>query len=204
MRLYKKTDAETTTDFLKEYFTTSFLFCSWFSDQGPHLCNKVMQTLASSLGVRHRFSTEYAPWSNGTVESVCNEVLRVIHAFNSETLTLEADWPEYVPATQSIINNAPSRRLGGRAPITVHTSMPSGNPLTVALTECKIQGVEKTDQARVLQRLNIDKLLESLDKMHKDVDQTLSARGNRLLSVTTLRRMWSPTSLPLETTSLSL
>ncbi len=53
--------------------------------------------------------------------------------------------------------------------------MPSGNPLTVALTDCNIQGVETTDYARILQRLNIDKLLESLDEMHKDVDQTLSA-----------------------------
>ncbi len=53
--------------------------------------------------------------------------------------------------------------------------MPSGNPLTVALTDCNIQDVETTDQARLLQKLNINKLLESLDKMHKDVDTTLSA-----------------------------
>ncbi len=53
--------------------------------------------------------------------------------------------------------------------------MPSGNPLTVALTDCNFQGVETIDQARILQKLNIDKRLESLDKMHKDVDQTLSA-----------------------------
>ncbi len=35
--------------------------------------------------------------------------------------------------------------------------------------------METIDQARILQKLNIDKLLESPDKMHKDVDQTLSA-----------------------------
>ncbi len=75
----------------------------------------------SSLGVKQRFSTVYAPWSNGTVESVCKEVLRVMHAFNSETRTPEADWPTTVQAIQSIINNSPSRRLGGRAPITVQT-----------------------------------------------------------------------------------
>ncbi len=45
----------------------------------------------------------------------------------------------------------------------------------MALTDCNVQGVETTDQARILQKLNIDKLLESLNKMHKDVDQTLSA-----------------------------
>ncbi len=131
---------------MNEYFTTFIPVLEWFSDQGPHFCNKVMQNLASSFGVKHRFSTVYAPWSNGTVESDFKEVLRVMHAFNSETLTPEADWPDSVPAIQSIINNSPSRRLGGRAPITVHTGMPSGNPLTVALTDCNIQDVETTDQ----------------------------------------------------------
>ncbi len=99
----------------------------------------------------------------------------MMHAFNSETLTPEADWPKSVPAIQSIINNSPSRRHCGRAQITVHTGMPSGNPLTVALTDRNIQGVQTTDQAMILQTLNIEKLLESLDKMHKDVDQTLFA-----------------------------
>ncbi len=134
-----------------------------------------MQTLASSLGAKHRFSTVYAPWSNGTVESVCKEVLRVIHAFNSETLTPEADWPSSVPAIQSIISNSRSRRLGGRAPITAHTAMPSGKPLTVALTDCNIKGAETIDQARILQKLNIDKFLKSLGKMRKNVVQTFSA-----------------------------
>ncbi len=64
--------------------------------------------------------------------------------------------------------------------------------------------METTDQARILQKLNINKLLESLDKMHKDVDMTLSATRKWPLSATTLRRMRFPTSLPLETTSLSL
>ncbi len=44
----------------------------------------------------------------------------------------------------------------------------------MALTDCNIEDVETTDQARILQKLNINKLLESLDKMHKDVDMTLS------------------------------
>ncbi len=45
---------------------------------------------------------------NGTVESVCKEVLRVTHAFNPETRTREADWPTTVQEIQSIINNSPS------------------------------------------------------------------------------------------------
>ena len=55
-----------------------------------------MEIFASNLGAKHRFSTAYAPWSNGTVEAVRKEVLRVMRAFNSETRTPESDWPESV------------------------------------------------------------------------------------------------------------
>ena len=68
-----------------------------------------MEILASTLGARHRFSTAYVPWSNGTVESFCKEVLRVLHALSTEMRVPETDWPSVVPALQSIINNSPSR-----------------------------------------------------------------------------------------------
>ena len=97
-----------------------------------------------------------------------------MHAFNSETRTPEADWPKSVQAIQSIINNSPSRRLGGRSPITVHTGMPSGNPLTVALTQCSTQDISSIDEVKLLQELKMDELHESLDKMHKAVGETLS------------------------------
>ncbi len=93
-----------------------------------------------------------------------------MHAFNSEILTPEADWPKSVPVIQSIIKNSPSRRLCGRAPIAVHTGMPSGNSLAVALTDCNTEGVESIGQARLQQKLSTDELLESLDRMHEDVD----------------------------------
>ncbi len=135
---------------LMEYFSTFLPVLEWFSDQGTHFCNKGMQKLSASLGVKHRFSTVYAPWSNVTIESVCKEVLRAMHAFNSETRTREADWPTNVQAMQSIINNSPSSRLGARAPFTVHTGMPLQNPLTVALSGPKdSKTFDPKDQARL-------------------------------------------------------
>ncbi len=143
-----------------------------------------MQNLSTSLGVKHRFSTVCAPWSNGIVESVCKEVLRVMHAFNSETRTPEADWSTTVQAIQSIIKNSLSRRLGGRVPITVHTGMPSGNPLTVALSGSKIRNVRSIDPARLRQKMNVDALLETLDQMHNEVDSSLSKSRKGRRSVT--------------------
>ncbi len=72
------------------------------------------------------------------------------------------------------MNNSPSCRLRGRAPITVHTGMPSGNAVTVALSGSKIRNVRSIDQARLQQKMNVDALLETLDQMHKDVDSSLS------------------------------
>jgi len=134
-----------------------------------------MKHLAASLGAKHRFSTAYAPWANGTVESVCKEVLRVMRAFNTEMKKAEVDWPTSVSAIQSIINNSPSRRLGNRAPITVHTGMESGNPLSLALSEVKIRKTRSMDEARILQELNITAAQEALDNIHKEVEGSLSA-----------------------------
>ncbi len=125
-------------------------------------------------------------------------MIRVLHSFNSEALTPIANWPSSV----SVIMNPLSRRPGGHAPITVNTGMPPGKSLTVALTYFNTQGVDTSDEARILQTLRIENLLESLDKVHNDVHQMLLASRHRLWSATARRRMWFPTSLLLETTSL--
>ena len=93
-----------------------------------------MELLAKSFGARHRFSTAYVSSPNGKVESVCKQVLRVPRAICSEFNVEETDWTKSVSAVQSIINNSPSRRLGNRAPITVHTGMDPVNPLHLALS----------------------------------------------------------------------
>ncbi len=80
LRVCEKTDAETTAELLVEYFTTFVPVLSWFSDQGTHFKNEVMKILARPTRANHNFSTPYVPWSNGTVESVCKQVLHVMPA----------------------------------------------------------------------------------------------------------------------------
>lgn len=159
---------------LTEYFTAFVPVLFWFSDQGTHLKNEVMEILAKSLGAKHNFSTPYVPWSNGTVESVCKKFLRVMRAFSAEFQIPESDWPSTVPAIQSIINNTPTRRLGNRSPTAVHTCMKSGNHLHLAMTTVKYDDVSSVDVVRVLQNLKIENLLESLNNMHMSVNEMLS------------------------------
>lgn len=136
-----------------EYFTTLVPVLNWFSDQGTHFKNQVMEILASALGAKHNFSTPYVPWSNGTVEVVCKQVLRLMHEFSAEFQIPETEWPTTVPAIMSIINNAPSRRLGNKVPITVHTGIPAGNPLNPALSTINYVGATNMEEARVMQIL---------------------------------------------------
>lgn len=147
---------------------------NWLADQEPHFFNKVIDTLATYLGAEHRFSTAYDTWSNGTVEYVWKEILRVLHTFNSETRTPEADWPDYVPAIQSIINNSLSIWLGGRAPITVYTGMYSGNTLIVTLAEQKINKTQSIDRYQLLQRLNGISMLKYLYETYMNFNETIS------------------------------
>ncbi len=171
--------------------TTLVPLLEWFCDQGFHFCKTATQTLPSSLRVKHRFSI-YSPRLHGTFECVFKEVLRVMHAFNSETLTTVADWPNSVQAIQSIINNSPSRRTGGCAPIKVHTGISSKNLLTMALTRCEFQNVDSFDQAIFRQKLK------------KNADQTLSASRKKAFERQPLRHIWFLASLLLETSSTSL
>lgn len=170
----KHADAATTAEVLMKYFTTFVPVLTWFSDQGTHFKNEVIELLAKSLGAKHHFSTAYVPWSNGTVESVCKQVLRVLRAFSAEFDVPEAEWSSAVPSIQSIINNSPSRRLGNRAPVTVHTGMDPGNPLHLALSSICYDDAESVDEAKTTQLLSIQDLHSALDKMHKEVDETLS------------------------------
>ncbi len=100
-----------------------------------------MQNLSTSLGFKTTVSAVSTARPNGTVESFCKGVLRVMCAFNSEAGTPEADWLITVQAIQSILNSSLSRRLSGRATISFHSRVASGNPLTVELSVSKIRNV---------------------------------------------------------------
>lgn len=64
-----------------EHFSRLDPILTWFSDKESHFNNEVMEFLAAAMGVKNLFSTAYAPWSNGTVEVVCKQLLRVMRAF---------------------------------------------------------------------------------------------------------------------------
>ena len=91
----------------------------------------------------------HSPWANGTVESMMSQILRVLRALLSEWRMQEQDWPTLVPIVQSILNHAPSFRLGGRAPIEAYMGLSAARPLsTLVHPEMKtIKSIEEIDES---------------------------------------------------------
>jgi hypothetical protein len=73
------------------------------------------------LKARHHFTTENCPWSNGTIESACKQVIRAFRAVLSELKMCTDEWPEVANIVQSVLNNSLSTRLNKRTPMQVFT-----------------------------------------------------------------------------------
>lgn len=85
-----------------------------------------------------------------------------MHCVSNEFNVAEADWQKTVLAVHIIINNSSSRRLSGRAPITMNMGMDAGNSLQVALSTLKENEVSGVNDVSLLQNLEVKKLLQEL------------------------------------------
>jgi hypothetical protein len=89
--------ADVVVDALTNWFATFGVAEVWVSDQGPHFRNQVVDQLRQTLRVKHRFTHPYCTWSNGSVERVCREVLRLLRALYSEELGRSTnEWPKLI------------------------------------------------------------------------------------------------------------
>jgi IS30 family transposase len=81
----------------------------------------VVQRVQKELKAKHHFTTANCPWSNGTIESACKQVIRAFRAVLSELKMYADEWPEVVNMVQSVLNNYLSTRLNKRTPMQVFT-----------------------------------------------------------------------------------
>jgi hypothetical protein len=123
--------------------------------------------VSKALGTQHTFTVAYSPWSNGTVEVVCREVLRALRALISELHLQFKHWPSVVPILQSMLNNQPADRLKGMAPVAAMTALPASTPL-LSITS-PLPGVEvlTMDQIVAERAANLKAIQDSLDNMHR-------------------------------------
>lgn len=150
------------------------------TDQGTHFTSSVVKHLVSDFKLRHHFTTAYCPWANGSVERICNEVIRASRAVLSELQLSPKHWQSILECIQSIINQEPLKRLGlrneknpsmYRTPLEVFTIHRPKRPLLRALLLSGYRETPSLQELRVKEILEIGKIQDTLDKMRKEVNQ---------------------------------
>jgi RNase H-like domain found in reverse transcriptase/Integrase zinc binding domain len=84
LRACKNADGDSAVQAILEWCSAFGIVHDWCSDQGRHFVILLMQSVARELRVKHRFTTAYAAWANGTVEVVCRSVLSALRKLCSE------------------------------------------------------------------------------------------------------------------------
>ena len=126
-----KEDSATVVKALLDWFKRYGVVRQWVSDQGSHFLNTVMTDLKHKLQAEHHFTVVYAPKSNGQVERVNREIKEKATALLLDWKLPAKSWPEVVAIVNFILNNTPSKRLGGYAPIEVFMGHERSSPLDV-------------------------------------------------------------------------
>ena len=149
------------------------------SDGPSHFKNETIRLLSKSLRSPHHFTLPYCPWSNGGVERLGKETLRVVRAVLSELQLQHDDWPELIPLVQSAINNAPSPQRNGVAPITAFTGRPPFNPVSVFLCSSDCQPITRAEE-QLESSLNVDQLVQFMEELHPRVFEHTQASRDRM------------------------
>jgi hypothetical protein len=164
-------DAATVVSALLDWFSMFGVARQFVSDQGSHFNNQVLELLQQHLLIQHHFTAAYAPWSNGQVERVNREVRELLTALLSENKLSNDAWVSLVPVVNHIINNTPSRRLGGHAPITVFTSHKPTSPLDVIFRPLA-EEFNKVNVSTDAIKEHVQRTMDAMHDVHANVTAT--------------------------------
>ncbi len=170
-------DAESVADALLKWFAAFGVVSNWVSDRGSHFKNELVRILGEATKASHHFTLAYCPWSNGTVEVVCRELLRATRALLSEFQLPHRCWPSVLPLVQSALNNSKIPRLGNRCPLTAFTGLPQDSPLAcIKRKEGHVVQVQNFDEVQTRQAIAVERLQRAFESMHKDVAERSSKK----------------------------
>lgn len=155
---------------LLNWFSLFGVCTYWTSDQGPHFKNELIRELNRKLYAHHHFTTANMPQANGTVERVCQEVLRATRALLSEFRLDEKQWTFVLPLIQSILNHTPRKSLANETPIRAFTGLPPKTPLTSIMAPDGVK-VRSLDFIKAQKIINVNSLIHSLEAMHRKVHE---------------------------------
>lgn len=172
------TTAETAAHALLDWCAAFGAPAAFMSDGPTHFKNETIRLLTKGLRIPHHFTLPYCPWSNGAVERLGKELLRVARALLSELQFRHDEWPQLVPLFQSALNNAPSPQRKNVAPITAFTGRPSSPPIATMLRSSDSAPVTMSE-TQLERAMNVSTLVTAMDALHPVVDASLHVHRNR-------------------------
>lgn len=164
---------------------------NWFvTNQNSYFISFLMNNLTSRMHIKHHITTTYYPWSNGTVERVCKEVLRPACSLLSDSKMSVGQWPTIVHVIQRVINNSHVERLrmneagNMRCQIGVFFGRRPSHLVAIPSPLHRYRDLKSLEEERCRQTVSINTMHESLERMHEEVAannrkrQTLAQRSH--------------------------
>jgi hypothetical protein len=161
-------EAAATVDALMRWFVVFGFVLLWISDRGSQFKNEVVQRVQKELKAKLHFTTANCPWSNGTIESACKQVIRAFRAVLSELKMYADEWPEVVNMVQSVLNNSLSTRLNKRTPMQVCTGHSETTPLALMLKD-NVPVNAPLDFIKAQKLMEVEKLSKAMTEIHAQV-----------------------------------
>lgn len=152
---------------------------TFMSDGPSHFRNETMRLLSKGMRCKHHFTQAYCPWSNGSIERLGKEILRVARALISELQLNNKSWPDIIPLIQSAINHAPSATSNNTCPITAFTGMPAYPPIKSFIRSDMAKQVNVSDVIynRAMQVTQLQKFMDDLNPV---IQTSLSDNRKRI------------------------
>jgi Integrase core domain/Integrase zinc binding domain len=158
-------DSAATVDGMTRSFVVFVVVLLWLSDRGSHFKNEVVQRVQKELKAKHNFTTDNCPWSNGTIESACEQVIQAFRAVLSELNMYADEWPEVDNLIQSVLNNSLLTRLKKRTPMEVFTGHAETTPLALMFKD-NVPVNASLDFIKAQKLMEVEKLSKAMTEIH--------------------------------------
>lgn len=166
------TNSANAADVLQRWCTTLGVLSIFVSDTASYFKNGTLAKLTNLLGIDHRYAVANSPWTNGSMESIMKEILRIFKVLLVDYRCSVNDWERFVPMVQWALNSIQRERLEcspleawfGRSPTSLMASLVRNHHFVVDIVPIKGHDL----------RLLISSLASKIDRMHKMVITTVT------------------------------
>jgi transposase InsO family protein len=198
----RTSDVAATSDVRMCLFAVFSVVLLWISGRRIHFNSKVGRQEQKELKASHSYTTANCPWSNGTIESIFNQIFFIFRAVLSELKMNADEWPEVVNLVQSVLINTLSARLNKRTPVKVFAGNTETTPLMMMLKEGLL--VKATlDFVKAQKLMEVEMLSEAIRRFTHRWQRKLRVISKMLFRITTTRRTCVRKTSKLATTFLS-